>query len=96
MDPTGRPPEGTLRIRLRYLSALRDRTGLREETVPLPEGSGLQELAVWLARERALKLPDPAVMATLNGRGWGQYAEGLNTKLREGDEVALFPVVGGG
>jgi molybdopterin converting factor small subunit len=88
--------ERSLRIRVRYLSALRDRAGLREETVTLPEGSRLQELAAWLARERALKLPDPLVMATLNGRGWGQYAEGLNTKVQEGDEVALFPVVGGG
>jgi molybdopterin converting factor small subunit len=96
MSPTGRPPERTLRIRLRYLSAIRDRAGLREELLVLPEGSRLEELAAWLERERALKLPDPLVMATLNGRGWGQYAEGLNTKVREGDEVALFPILGGG
>jgi molybdopterin converting factor small subunit len=35
-------------------------------------------------------------MATLNGRGWGQHPEGLDKKLAGGDEVALFPVVGGG
>jgi molybdopterin converting factor small subunit len=87
---------GPVRIRLRYLSALRDRAGLREESVEMPAGSRLRELAAWLGREHGLKLPDPLVMATLNGRGWGQYREALETPLADGDEVALFPVVGGG
>jgi len=83
-------------VRVRYLSALRDRAGLREEPVELAAGSRLRELADWLALTRALKLPDPLVMATLNGRGWGQYAEGMDKPLADGDEIALFPVVGGG
>ena len=81
---------------MRYLSALRDRAGRREEPVELPAGSRLRELAEWLARARGVGLPDPLVMATLNGRGWGQYAEGMNQPLADGDEIALFPVVGGG
>lgn len=85
-----------MRLRIRYLSALRDRAGLREEAVELPEGSRLRELASWLAQSRGLKLPDPLVMATLNGRGWAQLPEGLDTPLAQGDEVALFPVVAGG
>jgi molybdopterin converting factor small subunit len=83
-------------VRVRYLSALRDRAGLREEPVELAAGSRLRELADWLARTRALKLPDPLVMATLNGKGWGQYPQAMETPLADGDEVALFPVVGGG
>ncbi len=83
-------------VRVRYLSALRDRTGLREEAVSLPAGSRLAELAAWLAEKRGLTLPDPLVMATLNGRGWGQQAEGMEKTLADGDEAALFPVVGGG
>jgi molybdopterin converting factor small subunit len=81
---------------VRYLSALRDRTGLREEAVELPAGSRLAELASWLGGKRGLALPDPLVMATLNGRGWGQQQQGMNTPLADGDEVALFPLVGGG
>jgi molybdopterin converting factor small subunit len=81
---------------VRYLSALRDRAGRREEQLELPEGSRLLELAGWLERCRGLKLPDPLVMATLNGRGWGQQERGMDTPLAGGDEVALFPVVGGG
>jgi molybdopterin converting factor small subunit len=83
-------------VRVRYLSALRDRAGLRGEEVALPAGSRLRELAGWLEKERALKLPDPRIMATLNGRGWSQHPEALATPLADGDQVALFPVVGGG
>ena len=96
MNPEAGGAAGPLRVRVRYLSAIRDRAGLREEPVELPQGSRLRELASWLAQARGLKLPDPSVMATLNGRGWGQYPEGLDTALAPGDEVALFPVVGGG
>ncbi len=83
-------------MQVRYLSALRDRAGLREELVELPAGSRLRNLADWLAQRRGLGLPEPQVMATLNGRGWSQYPEGLETPLSEGDQIALFPVVGGG
>ncbi len=81
---------------MRYLSAVRDQAGRREEAVELPAGSRLRELASWLGEKRGLKLPDPLVMATLNGRGWGQQKQGMDTPLAEGDEMALFPVVGGG
>ena len=81
---------------MRYLSTMRDRAGLREEAVELPAGSSLGALASWLGEKRAVKLPDPLVMATLNGRGWGQQERGMDTPLADGDEVALFPVVGGG
>ncbi len=83
-------------VRVRYLSAMRDRAGLREEAVELPAGSRLAALASWLGEKRGLALPDPLVMATLNGRGWGQQERGMDTPLTDGDEVALFPVVGGG
>jgi molybdopterin converting factor small subunit len=86
----------TIVVRVRYLSAIRDRTGLREEAVSMPAGSRLAELASWLGEKRGLRLPDPLVMATLNGRGWGQEPEGMQERLAGGDEVALFPVVGGG
>jgi len=35
-------------------------------------------------------------MATLTGRGGGQLPDGLEQALADGDEVALFPLVGGG
>jgi molybdopterin converting factor small subunit len=86
----------TIVVQVRYLSALRDRAGLREEPVELPAGARLRDLAGWLDRRHGLRLPDPLVMATLNGRGWTQYAQALETPLEVGDQIALFPVVGGG
>ena len=56
----------------------------------------LAELAEWLALQRGVRLPDPGLMATLNGRGWTQLPEGMDRTLASGDQVALFPVVGGG
>jgi MoaD family protein len=86
----------TIVVQVRYLSALRDRAGLREEAVELPAGARLRDLADWLARRHGLRLPDPQLMATLNGRGWTQHTEAMDTPLKDGDQVALFPLVGGG
>ncbi len=85
-----------LAVRVRYLSALRDRVARREDSVALADGATLQDLVAWLARERELALPDAQVMATLNGRGWGQLDRGLDTTLADGDDVSLFPVISGG
>jgi molybdopterin converting factor small subunit len=35
-------------------------------------------------------------MATLNGKGWMQLPERIETPLVDGDEIALFPILSGG
>jgi molybdopterin converting factor small subunit len=85
-----------VRVHVRYLSALRDWAGRRDDLLALEEGATLADLAAWLRDERGLLLPDAGVMATLNGRGWGQLEQGLATALADGDEVSLFPVISGG
>jgi MoaD family protein len=86
----------TVRVQVRYLSALRDHTGRGADEVALPSGSTLQELAAWLQERYGLSVPGPQVMAALMGRGWDQLEQGLATELREGDVIALFPPVAGG
>ncbi len=85
-----------VKVRIRYLSAVRDRTGRRLEELTLPAGSRLAELAGRLERAYGLAVPGPHLLATLNGRGWTQLPAGLATELADGDQVALFPVVSGG
>ncbi len=85
-----------VRVRLKYLSALREKAGRREETLELPPGSRLRDLAAWVEQRRGLALSDRGIMATLNGRGWTQLAEGRQTELQEGDQVVFFPLVSGG
>jgi len=83
-------------VRVRYLSAVRETAGRREDEIELPAGSRLGSVAEWIAANRRIALPSPMLMATLNGRGWTQLPELLDTALGEGDQIAVFPLVSGG
>ena len=84
------------KVQIKYLAALRDRTGRKREEVSFPSGATLRDVAEWLNQHYALSLPDPQVMATLNGRGWEQFPLKLSTEIREGDIISLFPPIAGG
>ena len=83
-------------VTVKYLVSLSDKTGKRKETVTLEDGSSLNDLSAWLKREYDLQLPNPRIMAVLNGKGWDQYPAKLSTKLKSGDTVLLFPPIAGG
>ncbi len=85
-----------IKVRIKYLAALRDRTGCRQEDVDFPSATTLWDVAEWLNQRYALSLPDPQVMVTLNGRGWEQLPAKLSTEIREGDVICLFPPIAGG
>ncbi|MGD2143361.1 MAG: MoaD/ThiS family protein [Anaerolineae bacterium] len=88
--------EASVRVKIRYLATLRDGMGRGGEEVEFPAGSTLQDLADWISGKYDLSLPAPRVMATLNGRGWNQLPLGMNTRIGEGDVIALFPPIAGG
>jgi MoaD family protein len=84
------------KVQIKYLAALRDRTGRKREEVSFPSGATLRDVAEWLNQHYALSLPNPQVMATLNGRGWEQFPLKLSTEVKEGDIISLFPPIAGG
>ena len=88
--------KANVRVQIKYLAALRDRTGRKQEEVSFPPGATLQDVAEWLNKRYALSLPNPQVMATLNGRGWEQFPLKLSTEINEGDIIYLFPPIAGG
>ncbi len=88
--------EANIKLQIKYLAALRDRTGRRQEEVSFPQGTTLQDVAEWLNGQYDLSLPNPQVMATLNGSGWNQFSLKLATEIREGDIICLFPPIAGG
>jgi len=88
--------KANVRVQIKYLAALRDRTGRKQEEVSFPPGATLQDVAEWLNKRYALSLPSPQVMATLNGRGWEQFPLKLSTEINEGDIICLFPPIAGG
>jgi molybdopterin converting factor small subunit len=97
MKETGAAVAGQeVRVRIRYLSAVRDATGKRQDELELPAGSRLAAVADWLKRSYGLAVPGPSLMSTINGYGWNQVPQGLATELHTGDEIALFPLLSGG
>jgi MoaD family protein len=84
------------KVQIKYLAALRDRTGRKREEVSFPSGATLRDVAEWLNQHYALSLPNPQVMAILNGRGWEQFPLKLSTEIKEGDIISLFPPIAGG
>ncbi len=86
----------TVSVRVRYLSAVRERAGTRQDEVGLPAGSTLADVASWIGTNRSIAVPAPTLMATMNGRGWTQLPAGMATEMHDGDEVALFPLLSGG
>ena len=85
-----------VKVQVKYLAAFRDRAGRRQEEISFPPGATLQDVAEWLNQRYPLSLPDPQVMATLNGRGWEQFPSKLSTEIKEGDVICLFPPITGG
>ena len=88
--------KANVKVQIKYLAAFRDRTGRRQEEVSFPPGATLRDVAEWLNKRYALSLPNPQVMATLNGRGWEQFPLELSTEIKEGDIICLFPPIAGG
>ena len=86
----------TITISIRYLSAIRENTGKRQDALAVPAGSTLSWVAAWLQETYGLAVPGPALMSTINGYGWNQVSGGLSAELHDGDEIALFPLLSGG
>ena len=86
----------TVRVTIRYLSAVREKTSRRQDVLDLPSGSRLSTVAEWLKASYGLTVPGPSLMSTINGYGWNQVPQGLATELHGGDEIALFPLLSGG
>jgi len=85
-----------INVRIKYLSAVRDKTNRRREEARLPRGATLADVESWVRNRHSLSLRDGRIMATLNGKGWMQLPEKIETPLVDGDEIALFPILSGG
>ncbi len=81
-----------MKVHLRFFSMYRDVVGKTSLSIQMPENSTLNELIEELItkfpRLRAYK--DTIILAVNR-----DFAD-LGTKLKDGDEVALMPPVGGG
>jgi len=85
-----------IKITVKYLVNLADKTGKRNESVSLDPGTTLQWLSDWLFDSYGIDTGDPMIMTVLNGKGWEQYPEKYETRLQDGDTVLLLPPIAGG
>jgi molybdopterin synthase sulfur carrier subunit len=94
-----------MRIKVRLMGVLKRTCGKDEFQVSLNEGSSLKDAILKLIEnERALadlildpelKDPRPNTIILVNGREMN-VLEGLETKIKDGDEVTVIPVIHGG
>ena len=93
-----------MKVKVRYLATLYDLMGVMKEVFEIPEGSNVLDLIKVidgkyggrLSREilDGEKLKDEYNIL-VNGRAI-DHLDGLNTRLKDGDEVVFMPPVGGG
>lgn len=83
-------------ITVKYLVNIGELTGKRKEELRFPSGTVLKDFAEWLKKQYDLDVPNPKIMTALNGKGWNQYPDRLETRMNNGDTILLFPPVSGG
>ena len=83
-----------MRIYVKYLAAIADYTGTREEVIEIGDGASLEDL-INLIRRKYPRLSEFEkrfrILILLNG-----VNSSPETKLSDGDRVALLPPVSGG
>jgi molybdopterin synthase sulfur carrier subunit len=95
-----------VKIKVHTILTLQEVIGQREIEIELPQGTSLKGLlshmvSAWGERlsERLFKPGTeellPRIRVMVNGRD-KEFLQGLETELKEGDEVYLFPPVSGG
>lgn len=94
-----------MRVIVKYFAAVREIVQKREETIDVPDATTVSNLLSHLAEKYGMKLreyvfqPDGRPRATLqfliNGKNITSL-QGQSTTLRQGDEFAFIPPVGGG
>jgi len=81
-----------MKINLRFFSVYRDITGVRQTTIEVPEQTTLEDLfQMLLEHHPRLRNLRKSTLFAVNR----EFAES-DLELKEGDEVALMPPVGGG
>jgi len=94
-----------MKAQVKFFTTLREITGKKEEEVESSGTITVKELLTQLSKKYGTEFTDyiydekgnvrTHIQILINGRGINVF-QGLKTKLKEGDTVAIFPPVGGG
>ena len=94
-----------MKIKVRFFTSLREITGKKEDEIQSPNIITVEELLAHLSKKYGKYFTEylydkkgkvqTYIQVLINGRGIKVF-QGFETKLKEGDTVAIFPPVGGG
>lgn len=95
-----------MRVKVHTILSLKEAIGQREIEITLPEGNTVQDLLSWMGERWGDKLspllfspkdgrPLPHIRLMVNGRSI-EFLKGLETVLRDADELLILPMVTGG
>jgi len=96
-----------LKAKVKYFTTLRELSGSAEEEINIENGGTLADLIKEVASKYGEEASnylyhkgedgkaDPSIYFLINGTN-ARMLSGLNTKLRDGDVVAIIPPIGGG
>jgi len=94
-----------LKVIIKVFASLRNEIGTRETILNAEDGATVEEVLKRFAEKYGVSSAvfDTAtgkihrrILVSLNGTALPQLPDGLNTKIRDGDAIALLPPVGGG
>jgi len=94
-----------MKVMIKFFTTLRELTGKGEEEMELPSVTTVEELLKQLSKRYGRKFSDYVYNDVGNVRSYLQFLingrsvttlEGFETRLKEGDRVAIIPPVGGG
>ena len=94
-----------MKVKVKFFTSLREITGKKEDEIQSPRTIRVKELLASLSEKYGREFTDylydergkvrTYIQILVNGRGIN-VLQGFETKLKEGDAIAIFPPVGGG
>lgn len=94
-----------IRVKVRFFTTLRELLGKREEQMEFPQAGTVEELLKQLSQKYGKRFRDyiyddkgevrSHLHFLINGQSTTTL-QGFKTRLKEGDQVAILPPVGGG
>jgi len=102
------PPKSkkaSVRVKVKFFTTLREIVGKKEEQIELSRSVTVEALLRQLSKSHGREFQDYVYDELGNVRGHLQFLingksitalQGFRTKLKEGDQIAILPPVGGG
>jgi len=85
-----------VKLKVLYFARLRERLGMAEEVVELPDGMGMVAMLLDVLRARGGAWAEELAAGKNFRVAVNQDMAGMEAPIEDGDEVAIFPPVTGG